>query len=74
MLQKLLANTPLISGLVSSGIALAIAFGLNLNDTQIGAIMGAIGAFTALAGVLISPQIPVALTTPPIEAKNTGAK
>jgi hypothetical protein len=65
MLQKILANTPLLSGLVSSGIALAIAFGLSLSDTQTGAIMGVIGAFTALMGALISPNVPVALTTPP---------
>lgn len=56
--MKILANTVLITGLVSAVIAAAIAFGVNLNDTQTGAIMGLVGAFLALLGAYFSPTIP----------------
>lgn len=62
-MPKLLANTVLITGLVSALIAVLVAFGVNLNDVQIGAIMGVLGAFLALLGAYFSPSVPGGATT-----------
>ncbi|MGL5910649.1 MAG: hypothetical protein ACRCZP_11650 [Phycicoccus sp.] len=48
----------LVSGFVAAAVALAIAFGLDLTDTQVGAIMAAV---TALLALIVRSQVtPVA--------------
>lgn len=57
-MSKILANTALVTGLVSALIALAVAFHVNIDDTQTGAIMGVVGVVLALLGAWFSPSIP----------------
>jgi hypothetical protein len=57
-MNKVVANSALIIGLVQAAIALAVAFGVNLTDAQTGAILGIFGAALALIGGWFNTSIP----------------
>ena len=50
MLAWIRSEVPAVIGLLQVGLALGVAFGLNLTSVQIGAIM----AFAAAAGALVT--------------------
>jgi hypothetical protein len=58
MLDRIKREPALVTGFVSSVIALVVAFGLHLSTGQVGAIMAVVGA--ALAFVTRSKVSPVA--------------
>lgn len=48
MIDRIKREPALVSGLVAAALALAIAFGLDLTEKQVGAIMAVVAAVLAL--------------------------
>jgi hypothetical protein len=48
MLERLRNNPVLVSGFVTALLGLLMAFGLNLSDVQLGAIMAFVGSVLAI--------------------------
>lgn len=73
-LLRVLAAPNLITGVVTSGLGLAVLFGLPLTDAQTGGILTFLGAVVALITCVVTPTSEVVASQRPGEPVKAGVK
>ena len=64
-MSKIAANATLIVAFVQAIITLAVAFGWDITEDQIAAILGACTVALAVLGLWFHPDVPIGSTTDP---------